>query len=226
MDGLVLVAAGSSRRFGGRVPKVLRPLGGKAVLVRALAPFLVAVEKMALVVVTRPEDRAQVKHLLPRARFADGGATRAESVLNGLRALPDGVQTVLVHDAARPLVSADLVRRVLGAARRHGAAAAVRRVHDSLHRIEGATEGKPALFVEPVDRSTLVATQTPQAAGADLLRRAYEELGEEALKATDEVGLLHAAKIPVAAVKGDARNLKITTPADLALAERLLDDDF
>jgi 2-C-methyl-D-erythritol 4-phosphate cytidylyltransferase len=225
MDGLVLVAAGSSSRFGGTVSKVLRPLAGKPVLVRALAPFLVAVKRMALVVVARREDHPAMKRLLPRAHFVDGGPTRAASVLHGLRALPEEVHTVLVHDAARPLVSADVVRRVLKTARLHGAAAPVRRVHDSLHHIEGATQEKPAFFLASVDRSAIVATQTPQAAQADLLRRAYEQLGDEAFKATDEVGLLRAAGIPVAAVKGDGRNLKITTPADLALAERLLADE-
>ena len=128
MDGLVLVAAGSSSRYGGTGSKLLRPLAGKPVLVRALAPFLVAVKRMALVVVAREEDRAAMQRVLPRAKFAGGGATRAESVLNGMRALPEGVHTILVHDAARPLVSADVVRRVLQMARLHGAAAPVRRV--------------------------------------------------------------------------------------------------
>jgi len=226
MDGLVLVAAGSSSRYGGNVSKVLRPLSGKPVLVRALAPFLVAVKKMALVVVTREEDTAKVKRLLPRAKLVPGGATRAESVLNGLQALPADVHTILVHDAARPLVSADVVRRVLQTARLHGAAAPVRRVHDSLHRIEGATKEKPAFFLETLDRAAIVATQTPQAAQADLLRGAYEKLGEDALKATDEVAILKAAGVPVSAVKGDVRNVKITTAADLALAERLLADEL
>lgn len=226
MDGLVLVAAGSSSRFGGTVSKVLRPLAGKPVLVRALAPFLVAVKRMALVVVARKEDQAAMRRALPRAKFAAGGATRAESVLNGIRALPDGVHTILIHDAARPLVSADIVRRVLQAARLHGAAAPVRGVRDSLHRIVGATKEKPAFFVETIDRSAVVATQTPQAAQADLLLQAYAELGDQALQATDEVGLLRAAGVPVVAVKGDSRNLKITTSADLALAERLIADDI
>ena len=225
MDGLVLVAAGSSSRFGGNVSKVLRPLAGKPVVVRALAPFLVAVKRLALVVVTREEDRAAVQRLLPRAKLVAGGATRAESVLHGIRALPADVHTILVHDAARPLVSADVVRRVLQAARLHGAAAPVRRVHDSLHRIERATTDKPAFFAESVDRSAIVATQTPQAAQADLLRGAYEQLGDGALTATDEVGLLRQVGVPVVAIRGDRRNLKITTTADLALAERLLADD-
>lgn len=224
MDGLVLLAAGSSRRYGGSLSKVLRPLAGKPVLVRALAPFLVAVERMALVVVLRPEDRVAVKRLLPRAPTVDGGDTRAESVRNGLAALPEAVEIVLVHDAARPLVSAGVVRRVLAAARKHGAAATVVRVLDSLHRVEGATREKPAFLREPVDRSTLVAAQTPQAARADLLRRAFEETGEEGLDATDEATLLGRVGIPVVPVLGDPTNLKITTSTDLALAERLLED--
>jgi len=225
MDGLVLVAAGSSRRFGGPLSKVLRPLAGKPVIVRSLAPFLVAVERMALVVVARPEDQPRIHRLLPRARLVAGGETRAASVLAGLEALPDAVEIVLVHDAARPLVSAGVVRRVLASARRHGAAAPVARVSDSLHRVEGATKERPALFVQTLDRSTIVRTQTPQAARADLLRRAYREGGSAALKATDEVGLLGAAGIPVAAVRGESRNVKITTPADLALAEHLLTEE-
>lgn len=225
MDGLVLVAAGASRRFGGSTPKVLRLLGGSPVLVRALAPFLVAVEELAVVVAARREDRAAVRKLVPRAQVVLGGDTRAESVWNGVDALPAEADVILVHDAARPLVSVDLVRRVLSVARRDGAAAPVIGLSDTIHRIEGSTGEHPARFVETLDRSRLAAAQTPQAARAALLRRAFAEAGEARRTATDEVSLLLAAGIPVSAVQGDPRNRKITFAEDLALLERSLAEE-
>jgi 2-C-methyl-D-erythritol 4-phosphate cytidylyltransferase len=224
MHGLVLTAAGASARFGrAGPPKVLRTLAGKPVLLRALAPFRVAVGDLAVVVTARDEDVAAVRRLvLSDVRVVPGGATRQESVRRGLEALPPRVEVVLVHDAARPLLSADLVRAVLAAAVRDGAAAAVLGVTDSLHRLVPAQGGDPRIG-EGVDRARVVAAQTPQAARADLLRRALAEAAAAGAVETDEVALLRRIGVPVTAVEGERWNLKITVPEDLDLAERLIE---
>jgi 2-C-methyl-D-erythritol 4-phosphate cytidylyltransferase len=221
--GLVLTAAGSSVRFGGYAPKVLVPIAGVPVIVRAARPFRAAFPDCAIVVPARAEDRAAVADALSRdaslagAVVVDGGDTRQESVRRGLAALPDAVVIALVHDAARPLVTVDLIRRVAGAAERDGAAAPGLPSTDTVHRVDA--DGR---FVQALPRAELRAAQTPQAARLALLRRAYEEAARRGVEATDEVALLLAAGFAVTAVPGDPDNVKITTPDDLVRAESIL----
>ena len=226
MDGLVLLAAGPSRRFGGSTSKVLKRVAGKPMIVRALSPFLVAVESLALVIVARPQDHPTIKRHLPRANLVAGGSARVSSLLRGVAALPEGVDVVLVHDASRPLAPADLVRRVLAAARRDGAAAPVVAVRDSLHHVVQATDGGPSLLEDTLDRGQLGAAQSPQAARRGLLVRALNAHKKNAdgasLLPENEVALLQQAGIPVTAVRGHPHNIRITHPEDLELAEGLL----
>jgi 2-C-methyl-D-erythritol 4-phosphate cytidylyltransferase len=154
---------------------------------------------------------------LAGAVVVDGGDTRQESVRRGLAALPDAVVIALVHDAARPLVTVDLIRRVAGAAERDGAAAPGLPSTDTVHRVDA--DGR---FVQALPRAELRAAQTPQAARLALLRRAYEEAARRGVEATDEVALLLAAGFAVTAVPGDPDNVKITTPDDLVRAESIL----
>jgi 2-C-methyl-D-erythritol 4-phosphate cytidylyltransferase len=220
VDGIVLAAAGGSERMGGGPSKAMRPLGGVPVWLRALEPLLAGAPGAAAVVVVRARDRAAVLDLvaghgaLRGVRVVEGGATRQESVARGVAALPDAVEVVLVHDAARPLATAGLVRRVLDAARRDGAAAPVVPVADSLHEV-----GSDGRLARSLDRERVRAVQTPQGARADLLRRALERARETGARATDEVALLLAAGVPVTPVEGEAENAKITVPADWRRAE-------
>ncbi len=221
MDALVLLAAGASQRYGGSASKVLRHLAGKPVIVRALAPFLVGVEHMTLVIAGRPVDRAALKRLFPRARLVDGGATRAASLARAVASLPKGIEIVLIHEAARPLASAEVVRRVLTAARRDGAAAPVIPVLDPLHHVGRDVQGRTRLE-DTLDRSRLGAAQTPIGVRADLLRQALIAAQKAKWEPTDDVALLQRADVPVTAVRGEAKNLRVTTPEDLELAEALL----
>lgn len=221
--GLVLAAAGSSTRFGGGASKVILALDGVPILVRAARPFRAAFGDLAIAVATRAQDRAAVAALarehdaLSGAVVLEGGATRQESVSRALAALPRSVDVVLVHDAARPLVTSDLVRRVAEAAARDGAAAPALPLTDSVHRADAAGR-----LVESFARDALRTVQTPQAARADLLRQAFDYAVSRGLSATDEVALLIAAGVPVTAVPGDPGNLKVTTPDDLAAALAIL----
>ena len=143
-----------------------------------------------------------------------GGATRADSVRAGLAVVPADAAVVVVHDAARPLAGPDLFAAVVDAVRAGDVDGAVPvvPVADTLKRVRGAR------VVATVDRDGLVAIQTPQAFAADALRAAHADGGD----ATDDAGLLEAAGMAVGTVPGDPRNLKLTRPEDLALAEALL----
>ncbi|HEX9953483.1 MAG TPA: 2-C-methyl-D-erythritol 4-phosphate cytidylyltransferase [Rubricoccaceae bacterium] len=214
--GAVLPAGGAGLRLGG-VPKQFRRLGDAPVFVQTARAFARHPEIGAVVVVAPEASVAGARDALAafdvEAVVVAGGATRAESVECGIAALPVAVETVLVHDAVRPFVSAALIARVLAAVQAHGAAAAATRVADTLRRASGER------FGPTVERDGLWAMQTPQGARRALLKAAYADRG--AVAPTDEAGLLGLAGIPVHVVEGDTRNVKVTTPTDWALAEAL-----
>ena len=198
----VVVAGGSGARFGG--PKQLAPLGTARVIDHAVAALASHVDG-TVVVVPRGTDNEE----LPGDRVVVGGATRSDSVRRGLAALPDGVELVLVHDGARPLVPSAVVERVLGAlAGGADGVVPVVPVTDSLRTVDG----------RPVDRGGFVAVQTPQGFRTEVLQRAHQHGGE----ATDDATLVDGVGGRVVHVPGDPGNLKITVPSDLALAEVLL----
>jgi|GEM_PF-75684 len=218
--GAVVPAAGAGVRMGGGVPKQLRAVGGVPVLVRAVRA-LVGSGAVGPVAVAAPADAVEAVRALLAAHGLDaavvaGGATRAASVRLAMEALPPEAEVVLVHDAARPFVPEDVVRRVADAAWAHGAAAAALPVADTLRRAAGDT------LDATVDRDGLWAMQTPQGARRDLLAAAYAHADAHgAPAATDEAGLLLAAGTPVQIVTGDARAFKLTTPSDAVLADAL-----
>lgn len=225
--GLVLTAAGASTRFGGGSSKVLLRLAGVPVVVRAAAAFRAALGTLPTAITAREEDVEALRALTDKepalhgAVVVVGGTTRQESVARGLASLPPGIDVVLVHDAARPLVTPDLVARVAQAAARDGAAAPALPLRDSVHRVDET--GK---LVASLPREALRAVQTPQAARLPLLARAFAlaaRRGASAPPATDEVALLIDAGVPVTAVPGDPENLKLTVPADLARALAVLE---
>ena len=145
----------------------------------------------------------------------EGGGTRTESVCRGVAAVPPTAEVIVVHDAARPLASEDLFRAVITAVTAGGAGGAIPGVpvSDTIKVVDGS-----GCVTATLDRDTLVAVQTPQAFDADLLRRAHAG----GTQATDDAALVEALGATVRVVPGDPRNLKITTPADLELAEHLL----
>jgi 2-C-methyl-D-erythritol 4-phosphate cytidylyltransferase len=212
----ILVAAGSSRRMG--FDKLASPLAGIPVLRRTLDAFLAA-ESIAEVVVVCPEE---LWNLLgggfskPVTRV-DGGADRQDSVAAGLAALSETSSLVAVHDGARPLVSAEDIDRCVAAAAEHRAAALARRVTETLKRSDAGD-----FSAEAVSREHLWFMETPQVFEIPLLREAYQTVSERGLAVTDEVSALESIGVRVKFVESRHPNLKITTPADLALAEALL----
>lgn len=148
------------------------------------------------------------------AAAVTGGSTRAASVAAGLAAVPDEADLILVHDAARPFATPELVSRVLEALGHADGAVPGVPLTDTVKRVSGG------LVVETPDRSQLVAVQTPQGFRADVLRSAYAQTAEVLATATDCASLVEAAGGKVAVVEGDPANLKVTTPDDLAEARR------
>jgi 2-C-methyl-D-erythritol 4-phosphate cytidylyltransferase/2-C-methyl-D-erythritol 2,4-cyclodiphosphate synthase len=216
----VIVAAGASRRMGG-TDKLEADLGGRPLLAWAVEAMARARSVGQLIVVTAADrvDRLAGSDWLNEAAgdlplvVVVGGSRRTDSVREGMaRASAD---VVLVHDGARPLASPELVDRVAEAAMRHGAAIPVMPVADSLRRVDHG------LVVGSVGRDGLAAAQTPQAARRELLAAAFAA-AKPADEFTDEAELLAAAGTSVAAVAGEASNLKVTQPADLDLARALV----
>lgn len=222
MDALILTAAGRSTRFGGTESKVLMPLGDRTVIAHALARFREVVPDLHVVVTAKLSDHEAIQQELPKVHVVEGGDTRGASVSAGFAALPDDVEVVAVHDGARPLTPRRIIQEVFEMARRFGAAAAVRPMTDTLHRIGASTLEGHITLEKGIDRTGLVAAQTPQAAQYDLLERALAKRKARDAGATDEVTLLLRAGVEIVAVEGDRRNLKITTRDDLAVAEALL----
>ena len=203
----IVVGGGAGARFGGA--KQFSVLGGRRVVDWAVTAAAAACEGVVLVLPADQVGRVALD-VQPDAVVA-GGASRSASVRAGLAEVPEGVDAVVVHDAARPLAHPGLFSAVLDALAQgaDGAVAAVP-VADTLKRV-----GADGRVVETVDRNGLWAVQTPQAFRLDVLRAAHA--GEP--EATDDAGLVEAAGGRVVVVAGDRRNLKVTDPADLALLE-------
>jgi 2-C-methyl-D-erythritol 4-phosphate cytidylyltransferase len=218
----VIVGAGSGERLGATQPKAFVELGGQALFVHALRAFA-AVEAIESIVLVVGVDRLDtVGDLLPpelgrRVDICAGGATRTESVRRGLQALPPDAGVVAVHDAARPLVSPELVARVLAAFEPPWEAVApALPVVDTLKLAAGER------VLRTVDRRGLFGVQTPQVFAVQTLLRLYDELDLRAAEATDDLMLVEQAGRQVRLVPGDVANLKITFADDLRLAEALL----
>ena len=205
---VIIVAAGRGSRMGGEVPKQWQMLAGKPVLAHTLAAFA----GMPVVLVIHPEDRARAEGL--GVALVDGGATRDASVLAGLSALEGtGVEAVLIHDGARPLVSRALIGRLVPALATHAGAAPAMAVTDALWR------GSEGFVAGTVDRAGLWRAQTPQAFRFSAILAAHRAHPGGAL---DDVEVARAAGLDVAIVEGEENNLKLTYPGDFARAEMIL----
>jgi 2-C-methyl-D-erythritol 4-phosphate cytidylyltransferase len=220
--GLVVPAAGAGRRLGG-ARKPLLELRGEPVLRRALAPFLARPEIVAVAVALGAGDAERppewLRTLDARVRLVAGGAERGDSVRAALAALPADLDVILVHDAARPLVSGAVIDRVLAAAAAGRSVIAAVPLSDTVQEVDGS-----GCIVATPDRARLRAAQTPQGFPAEVLRAAYRQAAREGVQATDDAALVARCGVPVYVVEGAPENLKLTTPHDLRVAEALLDD--
>jgi 2-C-methyl-D-erythritol 4-phosphate cytidylyltransferase len=219
--GVAVPAAGVGARMGG-VRKPFLDLAGEPILLRSIRPFLHHPWVRAVVVALGEEDLLRPPGWLPaadpsRIRLVRGGATRGESVLAALEALPPEVEVVAVHDAARPLVSRAIIDRCLEAVRADRGAVAGWPAVDTLKEVDG--EGR---IVRTPPRERIWHAQTPQVFPREMILRAYREGMGAGLADTDDAALVERAGGQVVMVPGSASNMKITRPGDLALAEMLL----
>lgn len=213
------MAAGQGTRVGG-VPKQFRQLAGVPIVLRALRPFTAHREVAQVVLVLPPADAGEPPPFLrslagPALRLVPGGAERGDSVLAGLAALEPVCGIVLVHDAARPFVKADVIDAVIQEARAGSGAVAAVPITDTVKELAGG--GHRVLRTLPRER--LWRAQTPQGFPRALLAEAYERARQDGVKATDDAALVERLGATVTVVPDSSRNFKITTAEDLAWAE-------
>jgi len=220
----LLVAGGRGARFGGGEPKQFRILGDRPLLAHAAAALVTSPLVDAWILVVPAGFEAAARTALQAAgvlhklqAVVPGGATRQDSVWEGLAAAADATH-VLVHDAARPFLTQGMIRDALAAARRTGACTVAVPVADTLVRGRPETPAVAGML----DRTGAWSVQTPQAFAREVLHAAHEQARERGLAGTDDAGLVHAIGHPVELVHGTWWNLKVTQPEDWARAEILL----
>ncbi|MBR2656691.1 MAG: bifunctional 2-C-methyl-D-erythritol 4-phosphate cytidylyltransferase/2-C-methyl-D-erythritol 2,4-cyclodiphosphate synthase [Loktanella sp.] len=214
----IIVAAGRGTRAGGEIPKQWQRLGARSIAAHAMQPFVDHPEIHTIVLVLHPDDiDSDLWRDTPAALRVTGGDTRKASVMAGLTAVPDGTTQVLIHDAARPLVTAAIIDRVISALKTHQGAAPAVAVTDTLWH------GAAGQVIGVQDRSGLYRAQTPQGFHLAPLLAAHHGQTDDA---TDDVGVARAAGLDVAIVQGDENNIKITTPGDFARATKLMRQDM
>lgn len=237
---VIVPAAGLGTRMAPPVPargqkeaspsKQFKDLAGVPILVRTLQKFAAVPAVSEIVVALRKDEipgfQAQLEKEYPnvlrkRVQLVEGGEHRQNSVANAIASLaessinPDDI--VLVHDAVRPLVTSEIIAGVIDAAQKHRAAIAGWPAVDTVKQVERTAEG--AVIKATIPRASIVMAQTPQGFRYDILKKAFDEAAADGFVGTDEASIIERAGLPVAVVMGSAKNIKITTPADMELAE-------
>ena len=220
--GAVIVAAGTASRMGG-IDKVMAELKGEPMIARTVRTFQECDAISEIVIVTREDLILPIMALcreMPKVKaVVRGGKSRQESVGLGLSALSDKIKLAAVHDGARPLITWEVIDRVVRAAHSYGAAAPAIPVKDTIKVVEGR------VVKNTPDRSTLFAVQTPQVFDFDLLRAALKKAEADGAAVTDDCSAVELMGMSVKIVEGDEHNIKVTTPMDLKIAEMLLEEE-
>jgi 2-C-methyl-D-erythritol 4-phosphate cytidylyltransferase/2-C-methyl-D-erythritol 2,4-cyclodiphosphate synthase len=223
MVTVIIAAAGTGSRMGAGINKILLPLRGQPVLLYSVRMYAGLPEVDQIIIVASPGEEKQIRDLVSGAEIqiavdvVAGGSERQYSIANALHNVKEEAEIIVVHDGARPLIEVDIAAKVIAAAREYKAAGVAVPVKDTIKMVseQGYINGTP-------DRKLLWGIQTPQAFEARLLKEAYRQAGEQKFLGTDDAALVERLGIPVRIVRGDYRNLKITTPEDLIVAEALL----
>ena len=219
----VFPAAGQGRRMHAGVNKVFLDLMGQPLLVRTLQKFSRSRRIDRLIVIVGEEELPGTQELLQAVpglkpfQIVAGGSERQYSIANGLKALPRECEIVLVHDAARPLVSVDTIERGVEGAEEIGGAIAAVPEKNTVKSV-----GEDGIVKETLPRKMLWEIQTPQGFRKDILLDAYRKAAEDGFLGTDDASLVERMGVPVKVVESDYRNIKVTTPEDLLIAEAFL----
>lgn len=220
--GAVIVAAGSASRMGG-IDKVMAELRGEPMIRRTVRAFQSCDAVKEIVIVTREDLIRPITSLcagMDKVKaVVTGGKSRQESVWLGLNTLSKDVKLAAIHDGARPLISEAVIDRTIRAAHSYGTAAPAVPVKDTVKVVKGG------LVLATPNRANLQAVQTPQVFDFDLLRGALKKAQEENASLTDDCSAVERMEMSVKIVEGEEKNLKITTPMDLKIAEMLLEEE-
>ncbi len=221
----IIVAAGAGRRIGGVIPKSYLPIAGRPLILRTVDRIFSSQRVAEVILVVSADEIERCRQLLEadislKGRsyvLQAGGATRQQSVRRGLETISAGTDIVMIHDGARPFVSAALIDRCIAAAVAQGAAVVGLPVRDTIKRV--STDG----FVQSTpERAGLWEIQTPQIFQRELIVVAHERAAHDGLEATDDAMLMERMGKPVFVVAGERTNFKITVPEDLLLAEAMI----
>ena len=220
MDYIIIVAGGKGLRMGGDLPKPFMPLHGKPVLMHTIERFRSYSDELKIILVLPHEQQDYWRQICQKHNFTvehtvvDGGQTRFHSSQNGVAAVPDDATGVIgIHDGVRPFVSEETIARCFEAARQFGAALPVLPVTDTLRRVtdDGGYN---------VQRNDYRTVQTPQTFDAQLLKQAFKQPYSDNF--TDDASVVEALGHKVTMVDGNRKNIKLTTPFDLVVAEALI----
>ena len=219
----IVLAGGSGSRMGAQRNKVLLELAGKPVIVRAVEAFTNLLD--GVILVSREEDIPDMRAAMAAANLhvtiVAGGDSRQSSVWNGLCALPESCTHVLIHDGARCLVDEGTIRRCMASVENHGTGVAAIPAIDTIKQVDA-----DEIVTATPDRSQLRAVQTPQGFTVELIRRAHMSAQQESFLGTDDASLVERLGHPVRLTEGNRRNIKLTTPEDMIMAEAFLGRNF
>ncbi|KAE8789946.1 2-C-methyl-D-erythritol 4-phosphate cytidylyltransferase, chloroplastic-like [Hordeum vulgare] len=220
---VILLSGGQGKRMGANMPKQYLPLLGVPIALHSLKTFCAMKEVKEVVVVCDPSYKnvfeGSAENLQIPIKFTTPGKERQDSVFNGLQEINGDSELVCVHDSARPLVSSEDVKKVLEDAAVHGAAVLGVPVKATIKEANS-----DSFVVKTLDRKTLWEMQTPQVMKPNLLRDGFELVKRDGLEVTDDVSIVEYLKHPVYITEGSYTNIKVTTPDDMLLAERLMND--
>jgi len=218
--GTVIVAAGTASRMGG-IDKVMAELEGEPMILRTVRTFQTCEAIREIIIVTREDLIVPIMGLCSKMdkvkAVVVGGSSRQESVERGLNALSDKVKLVAVQDGARPLITHAVIDRTVRAAHSYGAAAPAIPVKDTIKVVTGG------VVKETPDRKTLQAVQTPQVFDLAMLKGALKKAKADGAEVTDDCSAVERLGMSIKIVEGDERNIKVTTPMDLAIAKLLME---
>lgn len=220
----IIPAAGTGKRMQGKRSKQYLPVDGKMILLLTLSVFELSPDIDEIVLVAPEEDIPMVRQMILEPRkmskirhLVAGGEQRQDSVRNGLAAIEDQVDIVLIHDAVRPFISESLISLTVREAEKHGAVTVGMPVKDTIKRVD-----PDGWIVETLNRQVLWMTQTPQAFRRSVIQEAYRRADEDQFYGTDDASLVERMGYRVKMIAASYTNIKITTPEDLLMAEFLI----